>query len=1587
MARTVPGSGAVIEPIFDEIFGVRAIKVVEGGSGYSQSDPPRLTVTGCGTPDQAALLYPTIDSESGRITHVRVLERGKGYDPLRLRFFPEQETPNVITSFDVNKIWQSHPNSPTTGTFTTDTDRLRIVSDNHPKPTWSQAESIPSGGPLVDRSFDQTFIYRGGKDAPDIGTRIEQNDKVLGILSNGGLLHTPEWGSVGNAPTNFAIDSVKYDYVKSNTVYDTVTEGNVRYYHSSKSIDEFATTNGVFEWGKLKQYTWNVKVEYGNIMLNVSNVDETLGTISIGRIVDEIGGGARGEIAKVVRNNTNVVTRIYLRTVSDAASFLENDRCLGSNGFTFTISAPPISLNLYYIDFGIDAEKFGPFASGTYYLAPDNITVKQNSLIKFNQSDSSNSQGIGHPIQFSTTADGVHNDSPGTLYYQSTGASSAPAADYENEYAPLFIMNSDENNRVYYFCKNHGNMSGYDGDEGYITISSDTSAETIVNNYYVENHYGSGASIDYSRHLDGHSKILGMSYDGYPIYGPYGYLLGGTSVMVTEPTLSYYGGMWFQIGNGYSTTNNGPGTGTGTGCVIDVLTIGTYQGYGAIGTIRIAEGGSGYAVGDVIRILNKYDGAIAAYSHVSGNGANGNRTPGVYGDVDGGNEFIIQASWTSANGIGGKPKITIAADGSVSALTMSGNGPEGVPGPDGNMGYNYVEDEQITIPGNLIGGSTPADDYIFKAAMVSNDDSGVATITAVGDGIGKEVSSFRLRTTAELPGPREVVNTASTVTYAVTVSNGEFLFDGSRPNFLSLSRGKTYIFNQNDASNDTQFLLLSETENGWHSTGNPSDIGNTSYLYSLGVEYYLDGSQVTNFPSYLSGFNAASVREVRFTVPATAPTTLYVFAYPSTTSGVRTVQTGYLLGDLVQDYIYDSSVGTLDAFNGKFAVTPEYPNGTYAYFMTEDISGNPVYPYAIGPKYYGSPLFEGDTPPALSESFPDGATGDVVLDATGAVSYIKMSRNGDNYFGPAKAKILGGEGSGATGTPTVQTITGLTLLNAGRSYQSAPTVIFEGGGGQDAKGAAKIDITGKVTSISIADPGEFYQEPPFVLLTGGGGIGAKAVATIDQGAITGISVTDSGEGYTSSPNVIFTRLVNLKRKTRARQSNNASNIYLTGLTKNVAPDDSEIFVKSTSSFPGSGRFILGYETISYTSKTTEKFGGLTRGVNFNYDQRVILDAGQNDQNGISTYKFNVGDRLIRRVENASNKIAKVYDWNSATRELLVTFEIDELAFIDGGIPSTEDATVQFDAGVSNSTGFGQQPHVLLVETGSSIITLTAPISSLVDRKFEDDDENSGAGDGIPDLVNTGTDYLNQINLDGGIFNSLYGIEATQGGTNTTLFQVGDAVKDANVPFRYANISTAGGLNEGTDHTALVNITVDPTYGNGQNYSVNEVVTGEVSGIKATVVSWDPNTSILQVQTVIPFNTGNVAVGEAGYLYQFSENSTVVDIYIQNPGTNYTAVPTVAVENTGDIQAVGTAVMTTAGDQVSSITLTNGGYGIEQTIDGTYNLHPTITFTNAGGDTTGSGAAGYAIMGGEKILGNGGASYRIKSIEYLSSARS
>lgn len=64
----------------------------------------------------------------------------------------------------------------------------------------------------------------------------------------------------------------------------------------------------------------------------------------------------------------------------------------------------------------------------------------------------------------------------------------------------------------------------------------------------------------------------------------------------------------------------------------------------------------------------------------------------------------------------------------------------------------------------------------------------------------------------------------------------------------------------------------------------------------------------------------------------------------------------YPLGYFREDYefiTHTNEADYLDDHNGRFCVTPEYPNGTYAYFATVDKNWNSAYPYAVGPTYYG----------------------------------------------------------------------------------------------------------------------------------------------------------------------------------------------------------------------------------------------------------------------------------------------------------------------------------------------------------------------------------------------------------------------------------------------------------------------------------------------------------------------------------------------------------------------------------------------------------------------------------------------------------
>ncbi len=79
----------------------------------------------------------------------------------------------------------------------------------------------------------------------------------------------------------------------------------------------------------------------------------------------------------------------------------------------------------------------------------------------------------------------------------------------------------------------------------------------------------------------------------------------------------------------------------------------------------------------------------------------------------------------------------------------------------------------------------------------------------------------------------------------------------------------------------------------------------------------------------------------------------------------------------------------LDEYNGRFCYTPEFPTGTYAYFVSISSNGTPTFPYNIGHAYYGNPT--GGTVTVLNESVTTNFVGGP--NATSTVATPVVSNN------------------------------------------------------------------------------------------------------------------------------------------------------------------------------------------------------------------------------------------------------------------------------------------------------------------------------------------------------------------------------------------------------------------------------------------------------------------------------------------------------------------------------------------------------------------------------------------------------------------
>jgi len=122
------------------------------------------------------------------------------------------------------------------------------------------------------------------------------------------------------------------------------------------------------------------------------------------------------------------------------------------------------------------------------------------------------------------------------------------------------------------------------------------------------------------------------------------------------------------------------------------------------------------------------------------------------------------------------------------------------------------------------------------------------------------------------------------------------------------------------------------------------------------IGYSYDGFPIYGAYGYANTDGTGGITRIKSSYQLRNITTRTTYANGTSVTAGPPVSTTYTLGYFREDYEYIAPTGQdyLDSHNGRFCVTPEYPNGIYCYFATIDANWNSAYPYVVGPTFYGT---------------------------------------------------------------------------------------------------------------------------------------------------------------------------------------------------------------------------------------------------------------------------------------------------------------------------------------------------------------------------------------------------------------------------------------------------------------------------------------------------------------------------------------------------------------------------------------------------------------------------------------------------------
>jgi YHYH protein len=954
------------------------------------------------------------------------------------------------------------------------------------------------------------------------------------------------------------------------------------------------------------------------------------------------------------------------------------------------------------------------------------------------------------------------------------------------------------------------------------------------------------------------------------------------------------------------TISNGTGTTATANCVVN----------GGLKKVYVVNGGSGYYTKPVVQIVGA--GGSGAFAEaivnngkvtsilVHNSGTGYTSLPSINLIGGGGNGAILtpivsgpisQVNITnSGSGYTSNPNITInLGNGAVAVPVISNGIIQSVALISGGSGYNsspnvFVNDSKGTGTGaqilaNITNGSITSF-TVISGGINYND--GYTTISIVPSG-KNAILTPKVRTwTYNLFA---ITQLDSNNGYSSLGKNSSF---GNQYTYLATPKGLRYQESDNLNSDLTEFTnpITHSPLIGWAYDGNPI-YGPYGYTNPLDISSGI--SRITS----------------KYTLNVTR------------TNGPNTSQ--YPLGTFVEDYSLNS--GMLDEYNGRYCLTPEFPNGTYAYFTTINFNGTPAFPYILGKKYNSVPDFWNFETTSIQDNLPNDALRyrdpyqnlDVdysrrVINSSlfnflqeDGISYILQEDNISyiqsepslqlyDYFpritNPPKLSVK------STEQGSLASIDGFYIESSGSEYKVGDTLLFDNSNTGGYGASAKVSyITGSgvttVSSKSFTKINYSNLNGGFVVPTNIFGLSSGAGATVSY-----VDLVNSNLYVTSSGNFIPGELI----------STNYNSVVSTGITT------------GTGTSIGSG----------YTSKTLNTSIGII-------DTNITLSSGT----GIS-----VGNNLL-----IGNEILKVFSGSGNT------FGVYRGQFGTGSTTYGSGATVLLlpSIQVNNSSLFEIGNYVKIDNEVFRVIDLNNSTNNLTLLR-------SQVGSGLSSHLSGST--LSKVNVSNATVNKISTTYTVTLGTGTSSYlNQFDTIKvssgstfdtsyvgtftvlsanNSNVTYETKSLGTgnSGTLSYTTNSkTSSGPISEIQLNSGGAFYKIlPKVSVSSLNGINASIIPLSSNSGKIKEIQVDDFgydlNSDTTLKPELSFTKILKLNKTLVvdSINVVNGGSGYQYIPNVSITG-GDGQGA-TAKASINNGKVVSVTITNPGYG--------YSSAPTIT---------------------------------------------